>query len=152
MILDNIKNSKLYYGVHENFDKAFEFIIDACKNNLPVGKYEIVGDKVFAMVQEYETKIPADDSYEGHEKYIDIQYIIEGIESINITEIANTSLKTQYSDEYDAAFYEKCKNGAKCVFTDGDFGIFFPHDIHKPGMAYENNPSNVKKIVVKVRV
>ena len=33
----------------------------------------------------------------------------------------------------------------------GDFCIFFPHDIHRPGMAYQDVPTPVKKIVVKVR-
>ena len=31
MIFDNLKNCSLYYAVHKNFKKAFDFIIKAVK-------------------------------------------------------------------------------------------------------------------------
>lgn len=80
MICENIKNTKDYTGINPNFKKAFEFIINNNLNELKVGNYEIDGDKVFAFVQEYTTQAAVDKRWESHEKYIDIQYIIDGEE------------------------------------------------------------------------
>ena len=52
MIFDNIRNCKMYYGVNERFEKAFDFIKKAVEENLEVGKYEIDGKEVYALVQE----------------------------------------------------------------------------------------------------
>ena len=56
MIFDNIKNCKLYYGVNDGFEKAFDFIKKAVEENLEVGKYEIDGTNVYGLVQAYDSK------------------------------------------------------------------------------------------------
>jgi len=120
MIIDNIKNSKLYFSVNNNFKKAFEFIEKAVNDNFEVGKYEIDGDKVYALVQEYETKTHNDTKFEGHKKYIDIQYIIEGTEYIEIADIDGMEPFTVYDDDKDFTLYsdgkeivQKCPEQAK---------------------------------------
>ena len=49
-------------------------------------------------------------------------------------------------------FYADKEDASTLVAKSGDFAIFFPNDIHKPGMTFGDTPSEVKKIVVKVRV
>ena len=151
MIFDNMKNCELYYGSHKNFKKAFEFITKAVGENLPVGKYEIDGTELYASVQEYKSKLPENGKFEGHEKYIDIQYIISGIETIEVADISKAVSKIPYNPEKDVEFYEDVIGAHKCTVTAGEYGIFFSHDIHKPGLAFET-PSTVKKIVVKVKI
>ncbi len=151
MIFDNMKNCKLYYGVHKNFNKAFDFIKKATAENLSAGKYEIDGNDVYASVQDYTTKGTKDGIFEGHEKYIDIQYIISGTEEIDVMDISKATVRTAYDGEIDAAFYESNDDAVKSVLTAGEYGIFMPYDIHRPGMVYKS-PSDVKKIVVKVKV
>ena len=150
MIFDTFKNKELYYCVNENFKKAFDFIEKAVSQNLAVGKYEIDSDKVYASVQDYETKDYEVAKFEGHRKYIDIQYIISGTECMEVVDISKAIPNTEYNETKDVIFFENNDFSKKCVVQDEEFGIFFPHDIHKPGVAFENKKSNVKKIVVKV--
>ena len=151
MIFDNIKNAKLYYGSHKNFEKAFEFIDKAVKENLPVGKYEIDGVDLYASVQEYLSKDFETAKNEGHRNYIDIQFVISGTEQILVEDIADSKIKTEYNDVKDVEFYYDGENACSLTLKDGDFAILFPHDIHKPGLTYKT-PENVRKIVVKVKV
>lgn len=150
MIFDNIRNCKMYYGVNERFEKAFDFIKKAVEENLEVGKYEIDGKEVYALVQEYDSKTEDKSKFEGHENYIDIQYVISGCEMLGSVDVKDIVPTTEYNPEKDITFYEDHYKATYCIAQEGDFCIFFPHDIHRPGMAYQDIPTPVRKIVVKV--
>ena len=49
-------------------------------------------------------------------------------------------------------FYEDNVNSTKGILNADEYGIFFPRDVHKPGMCLNGNQDTVKKIVVKVKV
>jgi len=152
MILDNMKNCEMYYGVHEKFEKAFEFIKKAIAENMEVGKYEIEGDNLRASIQVYDTKTADKSKFEGHENFIDIQCVISGCEMMGCTDISKAEIETPYNSEKDVAIYKNNYKASYCTVQDGEYCIFFPHDIHRPGMAYEDLPTPVKKIVVKVHI
>ena len=152
MVFDNLKNCELYYGMHPRFKEAFDFIKKAIAENLDAGKYEIDGKELWASVQEYTSKLYEDAKAEAHKNYIDIQFIVSGIEKMANTEIANIEPNTEYNSEKDVMFYADKEDVSTLVAKSGDFAIFFPNDIHKPGMTFGDTPSEVKKIVVKVRV
>ena len=152
MIFDNIKNCKTYYGAHPKFEKAFSFIEKAFSENLEVGKYEIDGKEIYAFIQEYESKLIENSLFEGHENYIDIQCIMEGREIMGNMEISNAVIRTEYNPERDFAIYERNEFATYCVAGRGDFSVFFPQDIHSPGVSYKNEPSKIRKIVVKVHM
>lgn len=150
MIFDNIKNRALYEGMNERFAVAFNFIEKVTREGAELGKYELCGSDVFAMVQEYE---PKEDSgvFEAHKKYIDIQYILSGKEYMECAKEENCTLKDAYIEARDIAFYSCNGHHVSLDCEDGDFAIFFPHDIHKPGVKLAEG-EKVRKIVVKVRV
>lgn len=150
MIVDNIKNCEKYIGVNTKFEKAFNFIKKAVNENFEIGKYEIDGD-VYAFVQEYMPKPEEECNFEGHRKYIDIQYIISGVEVIDVADISKFSPETEYDDEKDVQFFKTYENASKTVIESGEYGIFFPYDIHRPGMSVKNDIM-IRKIVVKVKV
>ena len=152
MIFDNMKNCKTYYGVHPNFEKAFAFIQKVMDENLEVGKYEIDGKDVFASVQRYESKLKENSGFEGHQNYIDIQCILDGREIMGCVEIDNAVVRKEYNPDNDAAFFEKNELATYCIAGKGDFCVFYPNDIHSPGVAYNDVPAEIKKVVVKVRV
>lgn len=151
MIKDNINNCELYFNNHKNFEKAFDFIKKAVKENLPVGKYEIDGKEVYASVQEYNSKLDADAKNEGHRNYIDVQYVVSGKEIIEVCDINSIQIKTEYNAEKDVEFYFNAENPTTCVLAKGEYAILFPHDVHRPGLAINGEQVPVKKIVVKVR-
>ena len=152
MIFDIIEIYKNYCKDTDKLAKGFEFIKKAVSENLPIGKYEIDGTDIYAMIQEYTTKHPDGALFEGHKKYIDIQYVISGIEEIGIIDISKAKTEKEYSDENDAAFYAKNGKSGKLILECGDFAVFYPNDLHMPGLAFDGKASDVKKIVVKVRV
>jgi len=152
MVFDTLKHAPQYYGLHEKFEAAFDFIKEAVEKDLAVGKYEIDGKALFASVQEYTPKAPEDGKFEAHKNYIDIQYIISGTETMGDMDLAKATSKSDYNPEKDVEFYHDNDKAGYCVVEDGEFCIFFPHDVHKPGLAFEGVASLVKKIVVKVRV
>ena len=151
MILDHMRNYEQYVGCHEKFAEAFAFIQKAVAEDYPVGKYPIDGDKLYAMVQEYNTKLAADAKFEGHKNYIDIQYIVSGAEAMKFADITGMTEKTPYNPEKDCTFYED-REATLAVVEDNGYAIFFPHDIHMPCISLQETPAPVKKIVVKVKV
>ena len=146
MILDRIDNYKLYTAGNELFEKAFAFLLDYIADPKPVGRYEIDGDKVFAMVSEYETK--PESMVEAHNNYIDIQLLDGECEKIEYVLRENLPVKVPYVE--DIEFYEDTPNHSPLILRKHDFVILYPHDGHKPGLAVDK-PIPVKKVVVKVK-
>lgn len=151
MIFDTLKNCQLYFGINDKFEAAFDFIKKAVDENLPLGKYEIDGRELFASIQEYTTKPEQECKFEGHRNYIDIQYIVSGVEAIEVIDITKATSMTEYSVENDIEFYKNNKKAGIGIVEAGEYGIFFPNDIHKPGLSFKE-ATVVKKIVVKVKV
>jgi len=89
MVIDKIENYKLYVSLSEKIAKAFAYINETDLSQTALGKYEIDNDDIFALVQEYDTKDKNECKLEGHSKYIDIQYIIYGVELIGVTSLIN---------------------------------------------------------------
>ncbi|MBU3144820.1 YhcH/YjgK/YiaL family protein [Clostridium sp. CF012] len=149
MILDNIVNCKKYEALNRNFEKAFQFLNREDLGSLPLGKYEIDGESIFAMVQEYETKDLENAKYEAHKKYIDIQYLLEGSENMGYVTIDKLEVSSPYSEEND--FMLLTGKPRLILLNEGEFFVLFPEDAHMPGI-FVKEKRKVKKIVVKVRV
>ncbi len=149
MIIDHINNSKLYHSLGERMQKAFQYISNTDFSSMEKGKYIVEEEDIFAMVNEYETKAEADCKIEAHHKYADIQFIIEGEELIGITLLNGQVPTEEYNDEKDCVFYNEPVSKVK--IASGMFAVFFPHDLHQPGISV-STPAKVKKVVVKVRV
>lgn len=149
MIKDSLKNAEVYYALSENLKKGFEWLKTQDLKNIEPKKYFIDGEKVFANVQEYETKDDA--KYETHRRYIDIQYMIRGKELVGVTEKSNCKTCNEYNSETDLEFMECFKEEHYEELNEGEFLVFYPQDAHKPSI----NPGEelkVKKVIVKVAV
>lgn len=150
MIYDIYENRELYYPCHKGFRLGFDFIERVVKENLAPGKYTLDGADVYASVQEYVTK-PDSEKMEGHRDYIDIQYIISGREYMECAELGSCETMTPYNPDKDVEFFTCHGEKAKMEFGEGSFAIFFPRDIHKPGILL-GTEGPVKKVVVKVKL
>ena len=147
MIFDNINNYDNYEGLNDKFKKAFEFLKNQDLKNLATGKYEIQGNEVFALVQEYETKILENTKYEAHEKYIDIQYMVEGKERIGYSLIDKLQVEVTYNEATD--FTTLVGTGNLMDLSSGEFFVFFPQDGHMPGI-FKEEKAKVRKVVIKI--
>ena len=150
MIFDSVKNKELYYGCHDGIKIGFDFIQKVIENGIEPGKYELDGKKIYASVQKYTTK-DYTEKFEGHREYIDIQYIISGQEYMEWSAKEDCETIISYNSEKDVEYF--VANGFKTKIEAGKntFAIFFPDDIHNPGLKLDAN-SPVKKVLVKIHV
>ena len=150
MILDNINNFLKYARSSESSLLAYDFIMNFKKKELPVGRYELDGDRCYALVQEYETAPESEKDFESHRCYIDLQYIIEGCEEMYWQQTNSLEEKIPYNEETDAAFYSGSVSCRFQVRAD-EFVVFYPQDGHKPGCCVQF-PEKVRKIVIKMLI
>jgi YhcH/YjgK/YiaL family protein len=150
MILDSLKNLDQYKNLSSNLDKGIKFLKETDLASLEVGKHEIDGKNVYVAVSEYGSKTDEKAKWEGHRNYIDIQVIISGAENMAYAHIDDMEHSTEYNPEKDVEFYTG--NGSVFKVPAGFFAIFFPQDVHRPGMAIDNISTPIKKAVVKVAI
>jgi YhcH/YjgK/YiaL family protein len=147
MIFDNLKNARLYFSLGEGIQKGLQYLASTDFTGLEPGRYDIDGERVYAMVQTYNTKPSSAGKWEAHKKYSDIQYIVSGREKMGFTSSDKVINLEEYDEERDYAIYKG--EGNFLIADEGQFAIFFPTDIHMPSLAL-NIPKEVKKVVVKV--
>lgn len=140
-----------YFKYKERWDKAFTFLKSNDLSKLEIKRYEIDGDNVFAPVSEYLSKNEEDARYEAHKKYIDIQYVISGVEQMSVAPMSALDSITVPYDPAKEVEFMTVKESSHSKATPERFFIFFPSDIHRPGLKIGEN-AMVKKIVVKVKV
>ena len=150
MIIDTIKNASKYDSVHPLFAKAFEYISKTDLNAIEPGKYEIDGDNLKAA---YSNKngMTAEESvskFECHNKHIDIQVCINGVETFGWKPRENCKTPNGgYNEAKDVQLY----NDQPDMFfqlTNGQFVILFPEDVHAPMIG----DAEIKKVVIKVKI
>ncbi|WP_405398682.1 YhcH/YjgK/YiaL family protein [Maribacter sp. Asnod2-G09] len=148
MILDKIENHKLYINLSQRLAQAFAYINETDFSEMESGKYTVDNDNIYAILQNYQTKEKIDCKLEGHNKYIDIQYIINGVELIGVTTFTD-QIPIYINKEKDYSLYESTTSMIRV--EKGMFAIFFPDDLHMPGVKSNKN-SDIKKVVVKVKI
>lgn len=148
MIFDQLKNAEIYFPINEKFKKAFDYLKSVDFINTEQGKYEIEGEDIYAIVQQYDTKPLTSAKWEAHKKYIDIQYIVSGKEKMGYSHKNKMIVTQEYNEEKDALYLKG--EGNFLTAESGYFAIFFPSDVHMPGIAL-NLSTPVKKVVVKVK-
>lgn len=146
--LDNLAKDKTFLA--RPLAKGLDYLAKTDFSKVPAGRYEIEGSSIFALVQEYQTAPKTEKKAETHAKYIDIQYIDQGTEIIGFAlanrsnEIAENLLETK-----DAVFYKTVSDEMDLIIGKGEYAIFFPDEIHRPGCNFGNG-SNVRKVVIKI--
>ncbi len=147
MILDTLKNAAKYAGLKMGISEAFGFLDQPSLAELPDGRHEILGDRVFAIVAHGDGRNVSDGEMEGHRKYIDIQYVINGDESIGWAPREGLVNSLEYDTEKDIEFFEGKPDSVVRV-PPGSFAVFLPTDAHLPLIG--DGP--IHKVVVKVAV
>jgi biofilm protein TabA len=151
MILDNLTQWRQYVALSPRFEKAFDFL-DHFDGQTKLGRNEIDGDNVYALVQRYTTKPAEEGKFEAHRKYIDVQYLHTGRETILWAPLSSlTKVIMPYDASGDAALFGHPPESLPLHLGTGQFTILFPEDGHVPGCVWEK-PCEVFKVVVKVRV
>jgi YhcH/YjgK/YiaL family protein len=150
MIIDSLSSASRYVSLHPHFAKAFDYINRTDLNALEIGKFDIDGDNVRAIVSD-KNGVPAADSiakFECHDKHIDIQVCISGNETIGWKPRSSCKeQKGEYNPEKDVVFYADVPD-MYFNLTDMQFAIFYPEDVHAPMIGERM----IKKLVLKIKL
>ena len=151
MILDTIDNTRLYIGLHAGFAKAFEILTDKTLAKKQDGKYSVDGDKIYYTIQRYTTKPLNEGNLEAHRKYIDIQFLLEGVEILGYAPLKGLTTAEVYNPQKDIAFFNTPKEITKVKLEPGLFCILFPDDAHLPCRQLAG-PAEVRKVIIKIQI
>jgi biofilm protein TabA len=149
MIIDTLANASKYAGLNPLFAKAFDYINQNDIANLPDGVSEISeGLKVIVNTGIGKTAETSLAKFECHDKNIDIQLCVKGLETIAWKPREKcVTPNGEYNPEKDVRFFSDAPD-MFFQLTDGQFAIFFPEDVHAPMIG----ESEIKKIVIKVKI
>jgi YhcH/YjgK/YiaL family protein len=149
MILDCLEHRALYRNFGRRLFEALEYLAGTDLRSLETGKHVLEGDRLFAVVQRYRPKPPAEARWEAHRKYLDVQYVASGSECIGYAPLREKTPVEEAYDARDAIFYKTA--GILLPVPAGSFAVFTPHDIHAPGLMADpaSNGDEILKVVVK---
>jgi YhcH/YjgK/YiaL family protein len=151
VILDMLSHSARYEALHPGFARAFGFLrtVDGTQ---PLGRHELDGSRCFGLVQSYETKPEPEALFEAHRKYIDVQFVFSGRETLLWAPVDSMREQTlPYDEGKDFALWKPVANRTPLHLSAGMFAILYPEDAHAPGLRWDG-ASQVCKVVVKVAV
>ena len=147
MILDSLEHTEKYTSLHKGLEAGFRFLRQPDVTELPAGTYEIDGDRIFAIVDHATSRRAEEGQLEGHRRYIDIQYIISGEESIGWSPTTDLTISVDYDPKKDLQFFEE-KADSIILIPPGTYAIFFPEDAHLPLIG--SGP--IHKVIIKVAI
>ncbi|MBO9596835.1 MAG: YhcH/YjgK/YiaL family protein [Cohnella sp.] len=130
---------------------AVEELVKLSERNPEPGKIEMNGDKMYATVMEFDAKPLEEQVAEKHEQYVDVHYLFEGEETIGwFPQRDGLDPFQAYDSDADYMLYAPADDEVLLKLKPGMFAVFYPHDIHRPGMGKPS--ARIKKAVVKVRI
>ena len=149
MIIDSLENATKYEALHPSFKKAFDFLRANKFGNVAEGTlFETDGIKAFGYYGKGKTKVESLETFECHDKNIDIQFCISEFEIFGWKPRADCAVpKGDYNDEKDVRFF----NDYPDMFfrlSANQFVILFPEDVHAPMIT----DGILNKIVIKVEI
>ena len=149
MYATTIALAEKYNYLDDKFKAAYAWLRDTDIAALSAGSYPVC-EGVTANVQEYTTFPASEGSFETHDKFFDIQYVISGKEQFGYCKREGLVLKEE-QPENDLKFYQEPALSGTVLLLPGDLIVVAPEDAHKPRCCADG-PEFVRKVVVKVKV
>ena len=131
----------------EKIEEAISILTTTDWTVMEVGRYEI-NDDFNAQVLEYTTQDIEQSDFEIHHHRLDIHYIVEGEEIIEVS--TDKPRETQYLEERDLAWVEKPQSYSRVRMSKGDMLIIGMNEPHRTNGVVAS-PVPVKKIVLKMK-
>ena len=105
------------------------------------------GNKI--LVQQNTTKDAATQKIETHRNYLDIQYIVEGEETVGWAPTETLTPADEYNPTKDKQMFTGHVDFMR--IAEGYCYVVYPEDAHMPGVHIDE-PHEFKKLVVKLKV
>ena len=148
MVIGNIKDCEKYCALHPDFRVVFEGLKKLSGDS---DRVEVNGENAFYSASTYINKPAAECKYEAHRKYIDIQYVVSGLEEIRLAPAEQLDVTQDFTTDGDIAFYGDTESYQRALLGAGDFVIIFPCEAHMPLVAPFDNPTKTTKAVAKIK-
>lgn len=151
MVTGHLQDIMRYTGLGDRLARAMHYLQQTDFTTMTPGKYEVEGDNIFAIVNEFTTKPHDACEPETHRKYIDIQFMVSGKERFGWAPLLDQQALAPYSEENDLLLYQTENLNLNYLdLSAGMFIIFYPTDIHMPEICV-HEPELVKKVVMKIK-
>ena len=147
MICDTLAHLGRYKGLCQNLDTAIDYLLTHELAALPNGRTEVDSDKVFINVMD--ATLHSDDGYhpEYHKAYADLQVDITGGEGWGFT----TNPGREIGDFTGDVGFQESASVVSGSLGEGRFVLFFPTELHKPGLV-QHGCVGVRKAAVKIKM
>jgi YhcH/YjgK/YiaL family protein len=153
MVIAKLADIKRQIPITPNFEKALMFLLKVKDEPFIEGKIILQDKLVYAIMSSYITKSIKDQiELEGHKKYIDIHYILEGKELMGWAPAEDVPIINNYDENQD--FWNgqiPIKDISIFRIAEGQVAIFYPEDAHASQLTDDQN-FYVKKVVMKVHI
>lgn len=149
MVHDRMENAGMYSGLGAGIRIALEWLREhgaTCAPGDPIP----VAYGVVARPSRYMTHDADPSRHEFHRRFIDVQFIAEGEETVLVAPVAETRTTAPFDEAADVGF--GVADGMPVRLRAGEFLILWPHEAHQPGVTAGASPVSVTKIVMKVPV
>jgi YhcH/YjgK/YiaL family protein len=146
VVSDLLANAHLYAALGPGIARGLQFLTETDLAHLALGRHELDGTRLYALVNDYTPKPPAEGRWEAHRRYLDLQYVVLGAERMGVAPIDRLAAG-DYDADRDMLWLQG--SGDFLTFGAGQFMILWPGDAHMPGID-GGVPGPVRKVVVKI--
>ncbi len=148
MIHDELKHFDRY---SELFPSVYNYLTAGKHLNLEEGKHEI-DENTYVLCNNYQSRIPENFVCENHHAYIDFQLVLKGSEIIHYGDLRKMKRTTEYDTENDYELFDSVHRHSSVVMNEMNFSVFYPGECHQPGLAVNDNPQYINKLVFKIKI
>lgn len=148
MIFSALSQAERYANLHPFFQRVFDEIRNTDFFVMAPGRYPLIGEDLIAIVEQVPGKTRELARLEAHRRYIDIQYVLDGIDEMGWKSLADClNPVSEHSAEKDIRFFYDAPASWVAV-PPNHFCIFFPEDAHAPLVS----AGMVRKVIFKIAV
>ncbi len=149
---DNLSSNKWLSGTGST-NRIINLIENTDFTKKDDGIYKTDAEDFYYIISTYNTSDSMEEKpAEAHRKYIDLQYILYGEEKIGYADYRNPKMSLQeYDGGNDVELFSKIEDESFFILKKGMYAVFFPEDIHRPGLTNKETRS-IRKIIYKIAI
>lgn len=149
MIINTLSQSERAEAYNEALKLVFDYVKTHDLTQVPAGRIELDGERVFINVADAALKTKEEQKLEVHRAYLDVHIPLSGNETIGWAALADIAVESDapFDETNDFALFTA---PATSYFTlrPGEFCIVFPEDAHAPVIG----EGTLRKAIAKVRL
>lgn len=146
-------------GLSAILNRLISFCAELDAAALKEGRYDYFpGEDIVVLINERTTQPSSQRPAEVHRHYGELHYVLSGGECIGYYPDTGKNIVTSdLLEEKDTLYYQDDPEAPEIMvpLAPGDYGVFFPEDVHRPFCVRPQNgnqPEAIKKIVIKFPV